>query len=230
MSRSPKDLEQFVDSSLGAPIALEAMVQGMLSLKDFGISAGQTLGQAAPGLARDLARITGLNVEQPLRETDLRRTFTFPDSVVRGSKEAMAHLEARYKGRDDKDPAIGATTSLASMKQFELRSWSSSPQYLMTLDELYAAAVANLGPMDQSTYAQASADARRVGSEMGIKNPTLIIDIQFTPGSASQFGVTEQPYPIADMEWDQFKSDARTMAAFMPNVYVVDGDKFTAPI
>jgi len=43
-------------------------------------------------------------------------------------------------------------------------------------------------------------------------------------------GHTDQPYPISEAEWDIFIRDAKTMAEYVPNVYVVDGNKYTAPI
>jgi hypothetical protein len=46
----------------------------------------------------------------------------------------------------------------------------------------------------------------------------------------NDLGTKETPYPISKDEWDIFVSDARTMAEYMPRVFVVDGDKFTAPI
>ena len=101
-------------------------------------------------------------------------------------------------------------------------------KYLMTLDELYAAAVANLGPMDQGTFASFKAKATAEAAKHGIGNPRLVIDIKLK--EANVLGTKEQPYPISEPEWSVFVSDARTMAEFMPRVFVVDGDKFTAPI
>lgn len=101
-------------------------------------------------------------------------------------------------------------------------------EYLWTLEALYAAAVANLGPMDQGTHASFTAKAKEEAAKHGIANPKLIIDVKLK--EANGLGCQEQPYPIADFEWDDFVRDGKTMAVFMPRVFVVDGDKFTAPI
>ncbi|OGY43314.1 MAG: hypothetical protein A2729_05335 [Candidatus Buchananbacteria bacterium RIFCSPHIGHO2_01_FULL_39_14] len=103
-------------------------------------------------------------------------------------------------------------------------------KYLSTLTELYAAAVADLGPMDQGTYSDFEKRVQEVARQHGIQNPKMIIDIKFKANTASSFGVTEQPYPIIASEWNKFREDAKTMAEYMPKVHVVDGDKYTAPI
>lgn len=103
-------------------------------------------------------------------------------------------------------------------------------EYIWTLEELNKVNVGNLGPMDQGTYDSYMQQAQQLAAQHGIERPSLIIDIKFKAGVASQFGVTEQPYPISRDEWSTFVSDARTMAEYMPNVFVVDGKKFTAPI
>lgn len=101
-------------------------------------------------------------------------------------------------------------------------------QYLRNLDELYAAAVANLGPMDLGSFAEFQTRAAAESAKFGILNPKLVIDIKLLEPDV--FGVTDQPYPIREDEWRITISDSRTMAAFMPRVFVVDGDKYTAPI
>lgn len=108
--------------------------------------------------------------------------------------------------------------------------FGSQRTYLMTLQELYAASIGNLGPMDKPGYSfeRFTQEAKQLAATQGIQNPLLVIDISLKQPSG--FGATEQPYPISRDEWDVFKSDALTMANFMPNVHVVDGDKYTAPI
>lgn len=82
--------------------------------------------------------------------------------------------------------------------------------------------------MDKDTYDNYMTRAKQVASQNGVKNPLLVIDISLK--EPNELGSQEQPYPISKQEWDIFVSDARTMANYMPNVYVVDGDKYTAPI
>ncbi len=101
-------------------------------------------------------------------------------------------------------------------------------EYLWTNERLYQVAIGNLGPMDSGTFNQFTDRAKTTASSHGVKNPKLIIDIELI--EANILGTTSTPYPITASEWDLFVSDARTMARYMPNVYVVDGDKFTAPI
>jgi len=101
-------------------------------------------------------------------------------------------------------------------------------EYLMTLEQLYQASLANLGPMKVGSYDEFVEKMEKVAQEKSVANPLMVIDIILK--QPSEFGITEQPYPIADFEWDQFASEAPTMAKKMPDVHVVDGDRYTAPI
>lgn len=101
-------------------------------------------------------------------------------------------------------------------------------QYLMTITELKAAAVVNLGAMNQGTYASFKARADAEAQKHGFARARLVVDLKYK--SSSDFGVTEQPYPISADEWDLFIREAPSMLQYMPQVFVVDGDKFTAPI
>ena len=103
-------------------------------------------------------------------------------------------------------------------------------EYLMTLEALYANAAEKLGCMSDGSYDHFLAKAKAAARNHNIKTPRLVIDIKFKAGIASESGSTEQPYPIASQEWDEFRSDAATMAEYIPNVYLVDGDKFIVPI
>ncbi|MGD2168671.1 MAG: hypothetical protein PVI40_00320 [Chlamydiota bacterium] len=101
------------------------------------------------------------------------------------------------------------------------------PRYLWTIDELEENAIANLGPMDKTTYAECAEKMNKIAEEKGIIQPKLAIGIKFKEGAAF---VKEQPYPILEREWAIFKKDAETMCEYIPNVFVVDGSKFSLPI
>lgn len=101
-------------------------------------------------------------------------------------------------------------------------------QCLMTCDELYYVARANLGPMKPGAYTEFEQQVQAVANRLGIERPRMVIDIIFKEG-AHAF-VTEQPYPISRDEWDIICADAKTMTKKMPEVFVVDGNKFSAPI
>ena len=102
------------------------------------------------------------------------------------------------------------------------------PEYLWTLADLYRVSLGNLGPMDTKPFQQFKKEMAKVAQEKAVKNPRMAIDISLK--QLSEFGATEQPYPISEDEWEVFINDSRTMANFMPNVHVVDGDKYTLPI
>lgn len=110
----------------------------------------------------------------------------------------------------------------------ERRDVPHQREYLMTLQELYDASLVNLGPMDTKPYRAFVEAMGEVAREKSVRKPLMVIDISLK--EPSQFGVTEQPYPIVEDEWDIFISHSRTMANFMPNVHVVDGDKYILPI
>ena len=103
-------------------------------------------------------------------------------------------------------------------------------EYIRTLSELKNVAIANLGPMDKGDFNSFTIKAKEEAVKQNIKNPLLVIDVEFKEEAANEFGVKEQPYPISEAEWKQCALDGKTMTEHMPDVYVVDGDKFTAPI
>lgn len=97
-------------------------------------------------------------------------------------------------------------------------------EHLMTLDDLYAKAIAKLGSMAEGTYDQYMEQAKGL-----TQKPLLVIDVKYNADMRRQ-GMNDQPYPIAKSEWDLFIRDAKTMAEYCPNVYVVDGSRYHAPI
>ena len=99
---------------------------------------------------------------------------------------------------------------------------NATKEYLWTLDELYKASVGDLGPMDAKGYQEFMEEAREVARESEISNPKIMIDVKRKDG-------LEQPYPIADFEW-QACVDTIHLCHETTHVHVVDGDKYTAPI
>ena len=97
-------------------------------------------------------------------------------------------------------------------------------EYIWSIEELPQKAIEKLGSMNAGTYQGYLSRARALTS-----NPLLVIDIKFNEKYQSR-GLRDQPYPIAEHEWDRFVEDAKEMAEYCPNVYVVDGSKYTAPI
>lgn len=61
-----------------------------------------------------------------------------------------------------------------------------------------------------------------------VASPKMGIGLKFKEG-ASSF-VTETAYPITKKEWSVFKKAAETQCEDMPQVFVIDGSKFTLPI
>lgn len=83
-----------------------------------------------------------------------------------------------------------------------------------------------LGKMTNASYQEFMEVAKK-----NTPNPTLMIEWTFSIDSPMGFcaGATVV-YPIADFEWQDFLGDIPTYCTYPPNVYVVDGSKFTAPI
>ena len=103
-------------------------------------------------------------------------------------------------------------------------------KFIMTIPKLKEVAIANLGLMDEGDYNSFVIKAGEEAAKLNIKNPLLVINVKFKEGTASEFGVKEQPYPISEAEWEQCALDGKEILEYMPEVYVVDGDKFIAPI
>ena len=102
-------------------------------------------------------------------------------------------------------------------------------EYLMTPAELREKAAEKLGPMDHGTYESYKARGEKRAQELGISLPLLGIDIELR--EPNEMGVTEQAHPITSAgEWVIFLNDARTMCTRMPDVYLVDGSKYSLPI
>lgn len=101
-------------------------------------------------------------------------------------------------------------------------------EYIMDLDRLYEVSVANLGPMRIGAYPDFRRRMMEVAQEKALTNPLMVIDLVHK--ERSEFGVTEQPYPISKSEWDLFAEQAQTMLKKIPDAHVVDRDKFTIPI
>ena len=103
-----------------------------------------------------------------------------------------------------------------------------STRYLKSIADLRANAAADLGPMDAKGYDDFMAEARRLAPAHGVGRVRLVIEVELKEANA--LGVKEQPYPINADEWETILGDARTMCVSMPHVFLVDGEKFTAPI
>ncbi|MBF8263704.1 MAG: hypothetical protein HW387_1369 [Parachlamydiales bacterium] len=103
-----------------------------------------------------------------------------------------------------------------------------SRPYLQTVDQLEKNAIARLGSMDSASYDDFVKKMHEVAAKKGIDRPTLAIGIIFKEG-AHPF-LKEIPYPVLKEEWSEFKDDCETMCEKMPEVFVVDGNKFALPI
>jgi hypothetical protein len=119
--------------------------------------------------------------------------------------------------------------------------------YITTHARLNEVSLGNLGKMRRGTnYSQFMANAHQIAQSKGVTNPRLMLAMKCkTDMNTAQLQVvsagettdvsferpsTEVVYPIADFEWDDFVHDIPTYLTEEPDVHVVDGDKFTAPI
>ncbi len=101
-------------------------------------------------------------------------------------------------------------------------------RYLNNPKELADNAAENLGPMDKGTYASYFAKAQEVAEKYGIKRILLGVDFKYKPGGHTF--LDEYAYPVSASEWAGFVASADKTLEHMPNVYLVDGDKFCLPI
>ncbi len=96
--------------------------------------------------------------------------------------------------------------------------------FLITLEQLYDAAIEDLGPMDQGSYSDFVQKARKLALSRGIRRLCLYLNIKLK--EPTEFGITEQPYPISEEEWDILLNDLRRKAAFIPSVFIVNADEY----
>lgn len=96
------------------------------------------------------------------------------------------------------------------------------------MEELYAIAIANLGPMDKRAFSDFEEKIQDIAREQDIENPMMVLDIKYKKKMATQLGMTEQPRLITSSEWAHMREDVKSMAEYMPSVFVVDGNKYTA--
>lgn len=100
---------------------------------------------------------------------------------------------------------------------------------ILTIARLRQCALGELGLMTNGSYDVFMRQARRIASQERVINPKLILDLVYINSSLSMSGLKETPYLISPNEWNDFVLDARVLLESMPRVYVIDGDKFTAP-
>ena len=107
----------------------------------------------------------------------------------------------------------------------------TGPEYLQTHERLKEVAISKLGEMSVGGQPhEFFMNLAKEGAQaVGISNPKLMLAITFKDGM-SPVGVPEVVYPIADFEWSAFVADIAMYCTKNPTVWVVDGDKFTAPI
>jgi hypothetical protein len=103
-----------------------------------------------------------------------------------------------------------------------------STRYLQSIEDLRENAAADLGQMDAKGYDDFMREARGLAAGHGITRLKLVIDVKFK--EANGMGVTEQPFPVREEDWDAVLEDARTLCEYIPHVFLVDGNKFSIPI
>lgn len=104
--------------------------------------------------------------------------------------------------------------------------------YLWTSAELLAQGVGavQIGLLETGKYSEVKAKMEEVAIEKRISRPLMVADLIFKEGKRSQLGSSGQPYPIAENEWETFVAQARDYCDETPKVYMVDGEKYAAPI
>ena len=106
-------------------------------------------------------------------------------------------------------------------------------KYLMTSQELLSPEVnaVLLGLLEAGKYDELHKKMKELAPVKQISKPLMIADLIYSEGKKSQFGSPGQPYPISKDEWEIFAKDVPEYCGDnVPKVYMVDGEKFTAPI
>ncbi len=106
-------------------------------------------------------------------------------------------------------------------------------EYLWTSEQLLAPEVGavQLGELEIGKYQELRSKMIKEAERRGIKNPLLVVDLIFKESKVSEFGSKGQPYPITEAEWEAFVNDIPEFNGDkIPKVYMVDGEKYTAPI
>lgn len=101
-------------------------------------------------------------------------------------------------------------------------------EYIISVSDLAAKATEKLGSMNEGTYEVFFREAEEVAKKYGVIRPILGIDIKFKSGAHES--LSELAYPISAEQWDQFLVDAHSMCEYIPDVYLVDGNKYALSI
>jgi hypothetical protein len=100
-------------------------------------------------------------------------------------------------------------------------------EYITTKERLEEVAVLALGPMTGDSYAGFMTQAQASGLDL----PQLMLEWVFKRSTPMGYQAGAQViYPISADEWEDFQNDIPLYCVAVPNVYVVDGLKYTAPI
>jgi hypothetical protein len=106
-------------------------------------------------------------------------------------------------------------------------------QYLWTSEQLLSPEVGavEIGLLEREKFAAIRFKMEHEAASRGIERPLMVADLIFQEGKRSELGSSGQPYPITEAEWEQFVADVPTYCGDrIPKIYMVDGNKFTAPI
>lgn len=101
-------------------------------------------------------------------------------------------------------------------------------EYILSVADLTKKAAQRLGPMDRGTFLSYTEMAGRIAAEKGITSPVLVIGFIFKKDAPTQ--TREHAYPIRAEEWDPFLSEVSTLCEGMPDVFLVDRDKYALVI
>lgn len=101
------------------------------------------------------------------------------------------------------------------------------PKYIWTTKELEINAVAKLGSMSEASYEEYRKKMNEIASRAGIVNPKLGIGLKYKECVACYSH--DLACPLIKEDWDRFKKYGEIFCEYMPNVFVVDGDKFILP-
>lgn len=106
-------------------------------------------------------------------------------------------------------------------------------RYLMTSSELLSPEIGaiEIGKLEAGQYQAVREKMMKEAKTRGISNPLIVADIIFQENKRSEYGSAGQPYPVNEAEWESFVKDVPSYCGDkIPKIYMLDGDKFIAPI
>jgi hypothetical protein len=173
-----------------------------------------------------------------------------PNSTNPRERRAFAHLRIRQANEsgvfEDVEAAHDAILAAGDSRKSRMSGFEDSlvgvaravgcdiRRYVTTSQELLDPNVraVPIGQLAVGAYEAVTTELRSQAEQRRIARPLLIADLVFTDEVRNETGILGQPYSIISVEeWEGFAADVPQYCGdTVPAVYMVDGDKYLAPI